>query len=98
MNEIPHDWIRERTSIAEIGADWSRRRKEHGWWTPPSADWRREWEAFTSALREGDELRHFSETTAVFPTEGYGDEGYVVLRDGVQIRSIFRVAETRTAR
>ena len=98
MNVIPQDWIRERTSPEEIRADWSRRRKEHNWWTPPTADWCREWEAFTGTMRDGDELYHFCETAAGFPTEGYGDEGYVLLRDGVQIGNIFWVAETHGGR
>jgi hypothetical protein len=45
-------------------------------------------------IRDGDALYHFSQTTAVFPTEGYGDEGYVILRDGVQVRSVFWVWDT----
>jgi hypothetical protein len=91
VNEIPLGWIREPTSTRDIAADWSRRREEHDWWTPPAPDWCREWEAFLGALRDGDELYHFSETTAVFPTEGHGREGYVIVHDGVQIRTIFWV-------
>ena len=96
MNEIPRAWIRELTSTKDILADWSRRRKEHNWWTPPAPAWCREWEAFVSAIRDGDELYHFSQTTALFPTAGYGDEGYVLLRDGVQVRNIFWVADTQS--
>jgi hypothetical protein len=96
VSDVPQDWIRERTSIEEIGADWSRRRKEYDWWTPPSPEWCREWEAFVDAIRDGDELYHFSQTTIVFPAEGYGDEGYVILRDGVQVRSVFWVSDTHS--
>jgi hypothetical protein len=93
VTEIPQHWIRERTSIAEISADWFRRRQEHNWWTPPHPAWCRDWEGFVGALREGDELYHYSESTTVFPTRGHGREGYVILRDGVQVRSLFWVGD-----
>ena len=46
---------------------------------------------FVRTIREGDELYHFSETTTLFPTKGYGREGYVILCDGVQVRNLFWV-------
>jgi hypothetical protein len=91
MTDIPQGWIRERTSIEAILADWSCRRVEHDWWTPPCSAWCREWEAFTRTIRDGDDLYHFSESTTLFPAEDYRDEGYVILRGGVQVRNIFWV-------
>lgn len=94
MDRIRIEWLRERTTLEEILADWNQRRREHHWWTPPTAEWLREWESFVNGTREGDEIFHFSQNLALFPVKGYGDEGYVAIRDGKQIQTIFWVRET----
>ena len=60
MQNIPTEWLREKTTVEEIGRDWSGRRKKHDWWTPWPPDWTREWESFLQTLQKGDELVHFS--------------------------------------
>ena len=90
MQTIPQEWLRERTTVEEIGRDWAARRKKHDWWSPWSPDWTREWESFLQTVREGGELVHFSSHPNGWP-EGSTEEGYVILRDGVQVRAIYWV-------
>jgi hypothetical protein len=92
MQAIPSDWLRERTTVEEIGRDWAARRKKHDWWCPSSPDWTREWESFLQTLRGGGDLVHFSSHPNGWP-EGAKEEGYVITQDGVQIRAIYWVGE-----
>ena len=92
MPIIPPEWIREETTVEEIGRDWSERRVKHDWWCPSSPDWNREWESFLGTLREGGELFHFNEASEGWP-EGDGDEGYVILRNGEQVRAMYWVGD-----
>jgi hypothetical protein len=92
MQIIPPDWMREKTTVEEIGSDWSARRKKHDWWCPWAPEWTREWESFLETLREGGELFHFSSHPKGWPEEAK-EEGYVIVRDGLQVRTIYWVGE-----
>ncbi|MCP5520191.1 MAG: hypothetical protein H7A46_01425 [Verrucomicrobiales bacterium] len=92
MQIIPPEWMREKTTVEEIGRDWSARRKKHDWWCPSPPEWNREWESFLGTLREGGDLFRFSSHPNGWP-EGAKDEGYVIVRDGVQVRAIYWVGE-----
>jgi hypothetical protein len=92
MQTIPSEWLREKTTVEEIGRDWAARRKKHDWWCPSSVDWVREWESFLRTLNEGGDLVHFSSHSKGWP-EGAKEEGYVILRDDVQVRAIHWAGE-----
>ena len=92
MQNIPADWMREKTTVEKIGQDWLARRKKHNWWTPWAPEWTCEWESFLQTLQDGDELVHFSSLPKGWP-EGSYEEGYVICRAGVQIRAIYWVGE-----
>jgi hypothetical protein len=92
MEQIPTEWLREKTTIDDINRDWAERRKKHDWWCPSPPEWNREWEDFMTTLRDGDELVHFSSHPKYWP-EGAKDEGYVIIRNRSQIRAIYWVGK-----
>ena len=50
----------------------------------------REWDSFLATFKNGGELFHFCSHPKGWP-ERATDEGYIIVRDGVQVRAIFWV-------
>ncbi len=92
MEAIPSEWLREKTTVEEIGRDWAARRKKHNLWCPWAPGWTREWESFLQTLQEGGELIHFSSHPRGWP-DGAKEEGYVIIREEIQVRAIYWVGE-----